>query len=165
MLIARDKPPVGASPTRSSNIAGLTSGPGQEPHKLPFIGSNPMPATSMPNKSCPECKEEVHVRTSKCECGHLFYTPTRKTKEEMEPKEEEIKEVKKVPSPPIVKKIVKDPADTLKEEAEDLKYILKTCKTKSKDIHQRFTIHKTINNIKYNGNFNEHGKIIGVGQD
>ncbi len=120
----------------------------------------------MPNKTCPECSKEMHVRTSKCECGFLFYIPTRKTKEEMESEEEEeIKEVKKVPSPPIVKKTVKDPADTLKEEAEDLKYILKTCKTKSKDIHQRFTIHKTINNIKYNGIFNDHGKIIGAGQD
>jgi len=125
----------------------------------------PSSATSMPNKTCPECKKEVHVRTSKCECGNIFYTPTRKTREEMEPKEEEIKEVKKVPSPPIVKKVIKDPADILQEEAEDLKYVLKTHKTKSKDIHQRFTIHKTINNIKYNGIFNESGKIIGIGQD
>lgn len=54
----------------------------------------------MPNKACPTCKKESHVRTAKCVCGHVFYTPSKKAKEEVKeiaavmPSDDEIEALK-----------------------------------------------------------------------
>ena len=118
----------------------------------------------MPNKTCPSCKVETHVRTSNCKCGYSFYIPVRKTKEELVVKSAPKIEVKKVITVPIIAKPVKDPAQVLIHEAEALGYTLKDAGLKVKELNKRFSIYKMIGYQKYEACFNKLGHITGAVQ-
>lgn len=118
----------------------------------------------MPNKVCPSCKAETHVRTSNCKCGYSFYIPVRKTKEESVSKPIDLPkiETKKVVTPPVSFKHVKDPVQVLIHEAEALGYTLKDSNPKSKELNKRFLIYKIIGHQKYQACFNKLGHITGA---
>lgn len=121
----------------------------------------------MPNKTCPSCKVETHVRTSNCKCGYSFYIPVRKTKEELVVKPAPKIEVKKVvtkTTPPVTFKPFKDPVQVLINEAEALGYTLKDTSPKAKELNKRFSIYKMIGYQKYEACFNKLGHITGAVQ-
>jgi len=99
----------------------------------------------MPNKNCPKCKKESHVRTAKCKCGFVFYTPERKTKEEL--KKEVVKEEKEEKKDWSVK--------DLSEEAwvqahKVMGYTVKLIAPNESSLNKKYEIIKLVGNRKAN---------------
>ena len=123
----------------------------------------------MPNKKCPACKVETHVRTSTCVCGYVFYVPKKKAievpTEVVEEVKKEVEVVKEEPTVVIstVKKVVKDPEAFMKEQAETFGYSVKEIDKKAETLSKKFKLTKMIGTQKYYGVLHDAtGKITGV---
>ena len=116
----------------------------------------------MPEKICPACKATTHVRTAICVCGYVFYI-AKKQEPEVGSEEKKVVVTKVVtPEPPAQPpKPVRDYSAELRKEAADLGYNIKEL-AKTGLLRERFLIKKTIHDVRYLGNFNEHGKITGI---